>query len=443
MKKKLLIALSVVMAVSLAVGSTLAYMTDKESVRNVLTMGNVNIEYEETFELDGPIFPGVTVAKYGTVTNVGVNDAYVWVSYLVPSAIADYVNVIVDESELDKDWDYKGAIGTVVRGETEYTVYTSLSLDVFAPGDSSWTDFYGVQLDSRIDYNEDDGKYYIVENGTATEIAMDISDFDIYCEAYAFQTVGFADAQAAYDTFMEEQWGHEHFDTADLIYANTQADLEAAVAAGNSVVLASGEYELPTNIADGATISGSGNTVLDTSKITGTLNVTDLKLENIKIVSEDTEALPISGSATITNCELYSERGPVLYNSYADGDIVFDGCTISSATYAINIVGSGSVTIKNSTIAGWCSFGGGVDVTIDNCAFEKCELTPENSVLRFYADAMITNTTFAPEMWVEAPLASSDVTITLIGCSVTDGSAINDILDDSNENGKVVTFVVG
>ena len=37
MKKKLLIALSVVMAVSLAVGSTLAFLTDKESVRNIRT----------------------------------------------------------------------------------------------------------------------------------------------------------------------------------------------------------------------------------------------------------------------------------------------------------------------------------------------------------------------------------------------------------------------
>ena len=65
MKKKLIIALSVVMAVSLAVGTTLAYLTDKTTIANVFTVGNVNIEFEEIdFSKDGEsAVPGVAVAK--------------------------------------------------------------------------------------------------------------------------------------------------------------------------------------------------------------------------------------------------------------------------------------------------------------------------------------------------------------------------------------------
>ena len=443
MKKKLIIALSVVMAVSLAVGTTLAYLTDKETKANVFTVGNVNIDFEEPdFEQGSSALPGVAVEKYGIITNVGSVDAYVWATVAVPAAIYNYVDVQLGATW--KTWDYLGQDREVEINGDKYIAMTLLCTDVLPAGDVEgegfdYTPLDAVTVDPRVDFNNDDGKFYIVEAGQATEIPFDLSSFAVYCSAYAIQAEGFNDVYEAYDAYMY-QWGDKHFSDG-AVYVNTQEAFDAAAAEdGAEVVLAEGTYKLPATIGDGASISGNGNTVLDTSSLGDNIVVNDITIENVTIENEVAEALPISGTATITNCELSCERGPVVYNCYATGEIVFDNCTVSSPTYALNIVGEGDVIIRNSVIAGWCSFGGGVSVTIENCIFNKCELVPENSVLKFYGDATIYNTVFAPEMTIAANQASKDVTITLVGCSVSDSSDIANITYASNENGKTVTF---
>ena len=443
MKKKLIIALSVVMAVSLAVGTTLAYLTDKETKANVFTVGNVNIDFEEPdFEQGSSALPGVAVAKQGYIDNVGPVDAYVWATVAVPEAIYNYVDLDLSGSVAANNWTIGQGRPVEINGD-KYVSVALLCEDALIANDEYYCYDYipldAVTVDPRVDFNNDDGKYYIVEAGKATEIPFDLSNFAVYCSAYAIQAEGFNDVYEAYEAYME-QWGDKHFSDG-AVYANTQEAFDAAAAEdGAEVVLAEGTYKLPATIGDGASISGNGNTVLDTSAIGKNIVVNDITIENVTIENEVAEALPISGTATITNCELSCERGPVVYNCYATGEIVFDNCTVSSPTYALNIVGEGDVIIRNSVIAGWCSFGGGVSVTIENCIFNKCELVPENSVLKFYGDATIYNTVFAPEMTIAANQASKDVTITLVGCSVSDSSDIANITYASNENGKTVTF---
>ncbi len=444
MKKKLIIALSVVMAVSLAVGTTLAYLTDKVTEANVFTIGNVNIDFEEPyFPKEGAsAVPGVAVEKYGIITNVGSEDAYVWATVAVPAAIYNYVDV-----QLGATWKTWQPLGQDREVEINGDKYISIALlceDVLPANDEEgegfdFTPLDSVTVDPRVDFNNEDGKYYIVEAGQATEIPFDLSNFAVYCSAYAIQAKGFNDVYEAYDAYMD-QWGDKHFSDG-AVFVKTQDAFDAAAAEdGAEVVLANGTYKLPATIGDGTSIRGNGNTVLDTSAIGKNIVVNDIAIDNVTIENEEAEALPISGTATITNCELSCERGPVVYNCYATGEIVFENCSISSPTYALNIIGEGDVIIRNSTIAGWCSFGGGVSVTIENCIFNKCELVPENSVLKFYGDATIYNTVFAPEMTIAANQASKDVTITLVGCSVSDGSDIANITEASNENGKTVTF---
>ncbi len=85
MKKQIaLIATAAVTAAALAAGSTLAFFTDQGTVRNDVTMGNVEIALTEP-AFDGltsgtrrvEFLPGDIVAKDPTVTNVGESDAYV------------------------------------------------------------------------------------------------------------------------------------------------------------------------------------------------------------------------------------------------------------------------------------------------------------------------------------------------------------------------------
>ncbi len=442
MKKKLIIALSVVMAVSLAVGTTLAYLTDKETKANVFTVGNVNIDFEEPdFEQGSSALPGVAVAKQGYIDNVGPVDAYVWATVAVPEAIYNYVDLDLSGSVAANTWTIGQGREVEINGD-KYVSVALLCEDVLIANDEYYCYDYipldAVAVDPRVDFNNDDGKYYIVEAGKATEIPFDLSNFAVYCSAYAIQAKGFNDVYEAYEAYME-QWGDKHF-SEGAVFANTQDAFDAAAAKdGAEVVLADGTYKLPATIGDGTSIRGNGGTVLDTSAIGKNIVVNDITIENVTIENEVAEALPISGTATIKDCELSCERGPVIYNCTATGEIVFENCSVSSPTYAINIVGEGDVIIRNSTIAGWCSFGGGVSVTIENCVFNKCAVI-DNSGLKFYGDATVSNTVFDPEMQILANEASKDVTITLVGCSVSDGSDIANITNSSNENGKTVTF---
>lgn len=84
-KKIALMATSILVAGALAVGSTLAYFTDKGTATNIVTMGDVRIKLTETKNGD-PVESGLTfnnvmpkdvIAKDPTVTNVGNHDAYI------------------------------------------------------------------------------------------------------------------------------------------------------------------------------------------------------------------------------------------------------------------------------------------------------------------------------------------------------------------------------
>ena len=99
MKKKLT-ALGLVLAVvaSLFAGMTLTYFTDKDTVTNTFTVGNVDIKVYET-DANGQeteagrlyenVVPGVKYAKDPTIKNIGRNGAYARMLVTVPKALAD------------------------------------------------------------------------------------------------------------------------------------------------------------------------------------------------------------------------------------------------------------------------------------------------------------------------------------------------------------------
>lgn len=439
MKKKLLIALCVVMAVSLAVGTTFAYFTDHKSIANTFTAGKVKIEFTEDFEQGSALVPGREIKKEGIVTNVGSEDAYVWVAYSIPTAAYDYIE-LYEAGTIEKNYDAFVHGTKEINGE-EYTIYVYLFTDVFAPGEYDYSPLGTVTLATTVDYNHNDGKYYSVEKGVATLIDYNFDDFIIYAEAFAVQASEFADYDEAFRA-IDEQWSGKHFDTAT--YVNSQAAFEAAAAEANtSVVLASDKtFELPETIAAGVTISGGENTVIDTTALVeedAVLKLDNVTFENVSIAAEGHAFLDVEGSFTVSDSDFSSDLGSIFYNTVLDGDLVIENSTISAAVYAMNIVGSGNVTIKNSTISGWTSFGSGVNATIENCVFAEC-VVEANNTLRFYADATVINTEFNTKMQIDALDASADVTITLDGCTVSGGADLSTIISTDNNNGKTVTF---
>ncbi len=67
MKKYLVIALSFVLGAAIAVGGTVAYLTNQEGIKNVMTLGNVNIEqleYERVVDDNGNWTTSTTQDRY-------------------------------------------------------------------------------------------------------------------------------------------------------------------------------------------------------------------------------------------------------------------------------------------------------------------------------------------------------------------------------------------
>ena len=94
MAKKIISWLLVVaLTAGIAIGGTLAYLTDRDSEANVFTSGDVEIDLNEDFQQGSTLIPGVEIEKKPAVTNTGENDAWVWMTYAIPQDLDGYVNL--------------------------------------------------------------------------------------------------------------------------------------------------------------------------------------------------------------------------------------------------------------------------------------------------------------------------------------------------------------
>lgn len=76
------------LAGSLAIGSTFAYLTDRQTAKNTFTVGSVKIELTEpnfSEENAKNILPNQLIAKDPTIQNTGKNDAIVFARVTVPT----------------------------------------------------------------------------------------------------------------------------------------------------------------------------------------------------------------------------------------------------------------------------------------------------------------------------------------------------------------------
>lgn len=232
MKKTVLLALSFVLVAVISIAGTIAYMTDRDNATNVFTVGNVEIELNEKFEQGAQLMPGEKIEKEATITNTGDNDAWVWMTVAVPAALDEYTgageggatNILhwnipgeywygstpwQNGTAGDAAWDVNPAsipaVKQTIEGEV-YNVYTLLYKKAIKPGETTNIGLSRVYLDTSVDYNKNDGKFYQVEDGVATEIPYDIANTKVYVNAYAMQTEGIASVEEAYAAY-GEQWG--------------------------------------------------------------------------------------------------------------------------------------------------------------------------------------------------------------------------------------------
>lgn len=275
MKKKILsIFFAAIIAVMAIAGASLAYFTAKDDAVNTFTVGNVKIDLIESvyhregndnsgdksipdptgtaagmdYVTDGHkaftddeikndaegyadylaergenMVPGRNAAKCPYVINTGVNDAYIRIRVLVPSAANnDFVReaeggVIVNQwcstsmisGEFQKDtamtygWDNAPVInkGVTVDGVV-YDEYVFVRNEALAAGEmTEWNvwNFIGISKSATaadIQKAIDLGAIILDDNGNMT--------FDILVQADAIQAEGFADAADAFEAFDAE-----------------------------------------------------------------------------------------------------------------------------------------------------------------------------------------------------------------------------------------------
>lgn len=184
MKKKRLatIITALALTLSLTVGGSIAYLTDSEQTSNHFTVGKVDIKLtepnwkeEESQELQA----GVTIAKDPTLTNTGINDAYVYLEVQVP--MADVITASSDGTRLnkgaavhqqlftfqaDKNW---SLISQKESGSN--MVYTYSYNKILAPGQSTTALFKTVTFANVIEGQIDGANFDIPVAGFAIQTA--------------------------------------------------------------------------------------------------------------------------------------------------------------------------------------------------------------------------------------------------------------------------------
>lgn len=366
-KKSIVLIVSIVLAVAIGLGGTLAFFTDRDSDTNVFTVGNVDIELNEDFVQNSTLMPGVEINKDTWITNQGTNPAYVWMTVAVPEGLHDCVDLTwTDDASPEGPVDAKDADGN------PYKVYLVKVEEPLEPGEETPVMLDSVKLKPTVDYR--DGQFVLVENGEVTPIDYDLADAHIPVSAFAIQTEGFENFDEAYAAY-GDQWGDFVVEKSNIVNASTSDELAKAVedAAGEDVMilLEAGEYETNFKVEGGTnlTIVGAGeDTVLSgqiasTSSTAGTLTLQNLTYK-VDDSIQDSTGISQTGKSAIA---LWSNQKVVCQN------VTFE------------------MSLKDSTaITTWWDVKEGTSVTVKDCTFNCNGQRP----IRATGHVTVENTTF-------------------------------------------------
>lgn len=207
MKKFIAVLLTVVLTAAVAIGGTLAYLTDRDSEANVFTVGDVNITLKEEFEQGSQLIPGKEIEKNVQIKNDGPNAAWVWYTYAIPQGLENGLNLTFDNAS---NWTNEAtAIGTTTVDGVIYNVYACKYNTAVPAGETTEIGLTKVTMDPAVDITPD-GDLYKVEAGVTEQLGWNINTTEnpiIFINAYAIQAEGFADVNAAYNAFIG-QWGN-------------------------------------------------------------------------------------------------------------------------------------------------------------------------------------------------------------------------------------------
>lgn len=444
LKNVLLQVLSLALVAVLAIGGTVAYLTDSDSDVNVMTLGNVSIkqhEYQrvvnadgtyatktidkmtsyvlEVFEQGKAILPTTELNADGTVSNHGAGD---WDDTTVRMSQVDSyggmqvfksVNAVDKFVTVENDGKTDAYIRTIVAievGSTDgsliktsrHNTWSKTEIGTIAIDGNNYM-LYEYSYNGATDKDRHVGgllpagetsypslsQVYLTSAATNEDVeAIDGNDngmLDILVFSQAVQADGFSDAATALDTAFGDISTTNH-PWVDAVVSNADG-LTAAVKNGATTVILSDDITLSEvlEVSGTLTIAGNGNTLTVPANGTRVVNVAD-NTEDVELMLSD-----------VTIAAENAERGISFYNNSANLTVTVVNSTITARHYGINVASankSAVLNVKNSTITGYCAFqtwSANIVVTFDNCVLEgvnQCN-NPDGSTTNNFATIVI------------------------------------------------------
>ncbi len=384
--KRALIAsvLSIVVCLSMLVGSTFAWFTDSVSVvGNKIQSGTLDIELWETKYNDwmdqpgeegfvennitnstDPIFssdlwePGYLAYTNLTVKNVGTLAAKIRAT-LVPvgevGKLAEVIDVYVAYIPLADNYD-NCTVRQFFAGEFA-DPWTGMNMfDSYVKHVGTLKDV----MEKGIDLGLYTGKPAVIEAGDNYQVNIALKMQETAGNEYQNQTAGDFDIRidATQATVENDYFDNQYDKDAKFPYiATSQADLDAAVTDAAVISMTDGTYTLPALSDKNITFVGTENVVIDTTSDKGSTNNATLAFEGVTVNfkeggSYDTNGFTHSEKVVYKDCVingtqfLYSEAEFINCTFNVEGDAyavwtygstkaTFTGCTFNTSGKAI------------------------------------------------------------------------------------------------------------
>ncbi|MBE5769441.1 MAG: hypothetical protein E7333_07675 [Clostridiales bacterium] len=445
-KRTIAMIVSLVLAMAMGLGGTLAYLTDRDSDVNVFTIGNVDIELTEKFEQGIELIPGVNIEKTPTIRNTGNHAAWVWMTWSIPAALdnavqgteigsdkniihwnplgatadgyvtADRVNTAVAKGLLPEGitadqikenkmtWNVFNSLGEGKNFITEeidgvdYNTYVLLYNKALTPGEETLPSVYNVYMDARVDIDPE-GNMFLVDKGVVTPVAWNIKEDKnpkILVAAYAIQTEGFADVKEAYAGYAT-QWGANGGVTyEEPTIVGSETELSDALKTSGNLYLTSdvGEKDSVHEIGDGvaANINMNGNTLSGSLNNHGetTISGGDYVGQYINNFGDMTVSDMELESGTAGDYAVIGRAGSTTVLN--DVNVNAKGGAIAAADGAKVIFNSGNIGMKTTSTSGRYLFyavGAGTEITINGGTFDW-DRTQNQKRAYIYAEAGTT-----------------------------------------------------
>ncbi len=310
-KNVLLMGLSLVLVAALAIGGTVAYLTDTDSDVNVMTLGNVSIAQHEYQRAEGvahnataaegdlvpfvqgqPLYPAVPTAddayeaeqdadkcfhwgdyslgwnglwndsklanvmdKFVFVENTGKSDAYYRTLIALECPEGMTIGLAANGAEIEAnvngnyrfDWDYE--VGYITIDGTRYEVWSVTYTDILTPGEVSRPSLLQVIL---------------THHATNEDMELLGNTYDILVLSQAVQAAGFDNAATALDT----AFGDDNVENAAKWFGGITIAEEPGITEGGVHDLTGDVYTIDSAYfhtqkvsGDTVTINGNGATV--------------------------------------------------------------------------------------------------------------------------------------------------------------------------------------